>query len=229
MIFIPEILFICLIIFLYCLFIFGKDDFLLLRKNISLEQLFSIAIGTFLVALFGARLSFVVTTFNLHYLQPLVFFLFPYFPGLSLSGGIIGGVSYLWYICQRSKVPFPRVFDIYVISFLYTFSAGALLVVLGELFKTVHLLLPLTGESIVDIIFAGIITHIFLTNDFNDGSIGYLGISLFSFFHVLAHLWTALGKWATLVTFENGFLCCLSLFCLFMYIQTSRELQKGKR
>lgn len=103
-------------LFLFSLYILTHDDFIMLRKNVTVEQIFNIAILTGFISLFFARVLFVVFHFNHGFLNPLVFFLFWYFPGLSLAGGIIGGAAFLLYYATSRKLPAARLFDFFTFS-----------------------------------------------------------------------------------------------------------------
>lgn len=103
-------------LFLFTLYILTHDDFVMLRKNVTVEQIFNIAILTGFVSLLFARIFFVAFHFNHGFLNPLVFFLFWYFPGLSLAGGIIGGAGFLLYYTTSRKLPAVRLFDFFAFS-----------------------------------------------------------------------------------------------------------------
>ncbi len=181
MIFLPEILIICFCIFLYCVFVFAREDFILLRKNVSLEHMFSMSFLTFLVGLFFARLFFVIGNFSSHYLNLLVFLVFIYFPGLSFAGGVLGGLGFLWLFTKRKKMPFGRIFDIFALSFLFAIYVGNLSVFIVDiLFKKV--LFVYLGLSVILLLLFMLLTYWFSKSKFHqDGSCGYL-ISLFLIF-----------------------------------------------
>ncbi len=161
-------------IFLFSLFALSREDFLLLRKNISLDELFSFTFLIFLISLFCSRLTFVVENFKLNYLHPLIFFIFPYFPGLSLSGGIISGVLFFYFVLKRKKYPIERIFDIFSISFIIAFSIQLLLLFLVNLiFRHFTFLI---FSFIFLLILIPIFIWIFENNKLKDGSVGYLAI-----------------------------------------------------
>lgn len=114
------------IIFLLSLYLFTREDFVFARKNISVEELFDSAFLTALIALFFARSIFVVLHFKTTYINPLVFFLVPYFPGLDVSGTIIGSALFLFWIAKRRKMPLGHVMDVFSVSFFYAFAASLL-------------------------------------------------------------------------------------------------------
>ncbi len=160
------------IFFLFCLHVFGKDDFVLIRKNVSLESLFNLAFVSGGFALFFARLFFVLGHPNLKYLNPLVFFIFPYFPGLSLIGGILGAVGYLYIYARQQKYPFERILDIFSLSFLCTLPIGSI----GQVFiSSQNDLLSLIGEicmyGALIVLFLTVLYPRLIHNELKDGRI----------------------------------------------------------
>lgn len=139
------ILVLSFIVYLFVLHILSREDWVLMRKNVTLEQLFNIAILTCIAGLFFARVFFIAFNPNWKYLNLLVFFWVPYFPGLSLSGGILGAVLFLLYYAKLKKFPFERVADLLSTVLLVAFPIG----LLGSLFLKEHPLLPvIIGELV---------------------------------------------------------------------------------
>lgn len=106
------------IIFLFTLFVTSKEDFVFLRKNISLKIIFDIAIIVGIVALLFSRVVYAISHPSLSYLNPLVFFIIPYFPGLSAVGLVLGGLTALYIITVRQKLPVGKLYDVFSLSFL---------------------------------------------------------------------------------------------------------------
>lgn len=120
------ILLICFILFLFALYVLVHDDFIMLRKNVTVEQVFNIAFLVGMISLFSARLVFVAFHFSPAYFNPLVFFLFWYFPGLSLAGGIVGGALFLLFYTSKGKLPVARLFDFFAFALLSVLPIGFL-------------------------------------------------------------------------------------------------------
>ncbi len=120
------VLVICLVIFLFSLYTFAHDDFILLRRNVSLENVFNSAILTALSSLLLARIFYVLMHTKPVFLNPLGFILFPYFPGLSIVGGVMGGVLFLLFQARKRSYPVGRVFDFFSIAFLSAMPFGFL-------------------------------------------------------------------------------------------------------
>lgn len=112
------ILFAAIIIFLFSLFVLSKEDFVFLRRNVDLATIFDIAFFVGLGGLFLSRLVFVLTHFSNAYFNPLVFFIIPYFPGLTASGLLIGGSIVLYIIAMRRKLPLGKLFDVFSLALL---------------------------------------------------------------------------------------------------------------
>lgn len=121
------VLLICFLIFLFCLYLLANDDFVLLRKDVSTEKVFDMALVMSILSLLGARILYVIVNPNSGFLNPLVFIMFPYFPGLSLTGALIGALfAFFLFYAKYSKVPVGRLLDFFSISFLATLPVGLL-------------------------------------------------------------------------------------------------------
>src|SRR5438270_6523068 len=116
--FIVLIILFCFFIALFCIYLLSRDDFILLRKNITLEQVFNYAFVSLAVGILSARIVYVLLHPSLRYLNPLVFLIFPYFPGLSTIGGVIGVMIFLLAVSRKKKIPKGRLYDIFSLSFL---------------------------------------------------------------------------------------------------------------
>lgn len=112
------IVFAAIIIFLFSLFVLSKEDFVFLRKNVALATIFDIAFFVGLGGLFLSRFVFALTHFSNAYFNPLVFFVIPYFPGLTASGLLIGGSIALYAIAMRKKLPLGKLFDVFSLALL---------------------------------------------------------------------------------------------------------------
>lgn len=118
------ILVISFVFFLFRLYHVAKDDVVLVKKNISLEKIFDAAVFCALVSLLFSRIFYVAFNPDPAFLHPLVFFIIPYFPGLSLLGGVIGGVLFLYYYGKRNNFPTGRVFDFFTVSLTFVLPIG---------------------------------------------------------------------------------------------------------
>lgn len=120
------VLLFCFFLFLFTLYVLSHDDFLFLRKNVTLEQLFNIAFLTAGIGLLSSRIAFVALNFDPAFVNPLAFLLFPYFPGLSLLGAVIGGSIFLLLYLRFQKLPVLRILDYFSFSLLAVIPFGLL-------------------------------------------------------------------------------------------------------
>lgn len=118
------VLLICFFLFLFTLYILVHDDFIMLRKNVTVEQIFNIAFLVGMISLLSARLVFVAFNFSTAYFNPLVFLLFWYFPGLSFAGGVIGGALFLLFHASKEKLPVSRLIDFFSFALLSVLPIG---------------------------------------------------------------------------------------------------------
>lgn len=118
------VLIICFVLFLFRLYHVANDDYVLAKKNTTLDEVFNSAFVTGFVSLLFARFFYVVFNFDPLFLNPLAFLIFPYFPGLSLLGGVVGGILALYLYGRAKKFPIGRVFDFFTVSFTFVMPFG---------------------------------------------------------------------------------------------------------
>lgn len=118
------ILIVCAVLFLYRLYHLANDDFFLAKKNINIDDVFNIALISSAISLFFARLFYVILNPDPVFRSILGFLLFPYFPGLSLTGGLMGGIIAVLLICRYKKFPAARIFDFFALSFIFILPIG---------------------------------------------------------------------------------------------------------
>lgn len=119
-----------LFLFLFVLHSLTREDYGLMRRNISMEQLFNLTFLSLLSGLFVSRVMYAVFHLNPFFLNPLVFFALPYYSGLSLFGGVVGVFGSLYLFCLKKKYPWRKFFDFFAIAF----SCGLPLVAIGTIF-----------------------------------------------------------------------------------------------
>lgn len=120
-----EFLFLILILIVcfFILYILCRQDFVLLRQNISMAQIMDAAIIAIIFAFITARLFFLINNLDFSLLHAIRFFYFIKFAGVSPLGFAIGGLFAIAFLMRGKKGIF-RIFDIFSISFLplYSFS-----------------------------------------------------------------------------------------------------------
>jgi len=109
----------CLFIFLFCVYCFSLDDYVLIRRNISQEQLFNMAFGILIIGFLTARIFYVIFSFRTVPMALVNFFRFSN-QELSLGGGIIGVASFFLFITRKKKMPKDHILDIFSLSFIVT-------------------------------------------------------------------------------------------------------------
>ncbi len=218
------ILFICMVIFFFGLHVLAKDDLVLVRKNITLESLFNIAFVILLVGLFSARLVFVISNPDPAFLNPLVFFLFPYFPGLSLVGGIIGSMIFLFFYSQGRRLPLGKLYDFFSMSFAASLPFGYLGIQLLNGIEDYFfgIFLPILYLVIL-IFFVKLLLPLNIRGEIKDGTLGFLFILVFSFSSIMINVVRAENINSMWFNIENVLLLILFFFALAMVLL----LEKG--
>jgi len=117
---------ICFFIFLFSLYFLANDDMIIIKKDMPMDKVFNTAFLTALVALFFARFFYVIFYPREVFFSFLGFLLFPYFYGLSLLGGVLGGSVFLIAYAKYQKLPVAKIFDFFAFAFLSCFPIGFL-------------------------------------------------------------------------------------------------------
>lgn len=184
---------IAVVVFFFVLYGLSRDDFVLMRRNVSLNTVFDSAFVVIFVGLFFSRLVYVLTHFSSAFLNPLVFFIIPYFPGLSASGFLLGSLLTLYFVVKRQKLPLGKLYDVFAMSLtpaVATFFAGEAVVSLVQknyLFLSINM-----GYALFLLIGFFVLQMITVKASWKDGSLTFPALSLslvvlvFSQF-VLAH------------------------------------------
>jgi hypothetical protein len=132
------------LLFLFSLYVLGKEDLQLLRKNIGVDDIFTTAILSGGVGLFFARLFFSVENFEFFIANPLAFFLLIRYPGLSFAGGLLAGCIFFLFLAKKRKMPLAHMADFFGFSLMLSMPflslAGAML---REFSFFTHIFLPL--------------------------------------------------------------------------------------
>lgn len=220
-------LFFCFFVFLFSLFLLSRDDFIFLKKEISLEKIFNLALISGIVALFSARFIFVLLNPSSLFINPLAFILFPYFPGLSLAGGILGGFIFLAIYTYRKKMPVGIILDFFSVSTLCAIPFGYLgYFILTQSFNK---------QEILEVALFGIfsIVVLFLIQSgknlkIKEGTLGLSFLIVFSFILLLGR-GVAMSKLSFLILPESLILLCsfvVSLLFLLRQEIFSRILKK---
>ncbi|HSD98864.1 MAG TPA: hypothetical protein VLB73_04190 [Patescibacteria group bacterium] len=170
-----------IIIFLFSLFVLSKEDFVFLRKNISLQTIFDTACLVGLASLFFSRLIFVLLHPSFAYINPFIFFIIPYFPGLTTSGFLIGGSLALYLFSMRQKLPLGKLFDVFSLSVLP--SSATFFLVMSVIFLTTkHIGFSALFLAIFLLLFIStfLLRTLAIKFSWEDGSVSLFALSLAS-------------------------------------------------
>ncbi|MBI2074880.1 MAG: hypothetical protein HYT83_03545 [Candidatus Levybacteria bacterium] len=215
------ILFFCLFIFLFCLYTLSRDDFILIRKNVSQERVFNIMFIALLVSLFFARLVFVFFNYDSKFLNPLVFLLFPYFPGLSLVGALLGGAFFIAYYASSKKLPIGRLLDLFTITFLCCLPFGLFFIWLSSLASKKPVTSFILIAVVIYVMLGGLSIRIFQKARLKDISITFLFFSIFSIVSIFLNILGRIGK-GNLFNGEDVLLLVVFLISLALFIRQEK-------
>ncbi len=109
-----------LIIGFFSLYILSKHDFVLIRKNVSVNQIFDLSLISIAIALITGRIFFIINEARMELLSPIQFFHILRYPGISMLGFFVGGAICIWFLFKKTKA-LRRIYDIFTISFFPVF------------------------------------------------------------------------------------------------------------
>ncbi|RJQ24409.1 hypothetical protein C4577_07915 [Candidatus Parcubacteria bacterium] len=112
-------LFLAIFISLFVLYVLSKNDFILLRKGITLLNVFNITFISLFFAFISGRVFYILDNFDPRMLDVLNFFHILKYPGFSVLEGFIGGLLVLFF--KRYSEARLRVADILTLSFFSTY------------------------------------------------------------------------------------------------------------
>lgn len=214
------VLIFCFFVFLYIVYLLSHDDFVILRSNASMEKIFNAVFLSTFFALFFSRLVFVLLNPKGIFMSPLGFLLFPYFPGLSLIGGLLGGFLISLFILKSWNLPIGRMMDFLSIGFLVSFPLGFLgSFLISHLKLESNFIFSIALYSILLFTFVKFILPLSLGGKLKDGSLSFLFILSFSLAHFLSNVVNTFGK--VILTSEN--IISILSFLIFVVIFIQRE------
>lgn len=217
------LLFICFFIFLFSLYFLANDDLVIIRKDMPMEKIFNTAFLTALAALFFARLFYVFFYPKEVFFSILGFLLFPYFPGLSLIGGVLGGAIFLLVYAKYQKLPVAKLFDFFSIGLLSSLPIGTL----GYLILTGKNYIPIFIFSFLCyVVLLFLFIKVFLPLSFRSKiKNGSLGIMFLMCFSVVTFFSKNIVNFK-LISLENLIVVITFLVSLILFIK--QEMLKAK-
>jgi prolipoprotein diacylglyceryltransferase len=211
-----------LLVFLYALYRLVKDDYIFIRKGISLEQSFDIAFITLWIGLFVSRVLYLLLHFKKGENVLADFFSFKN-GGLSLTGAVVGGVLAIYLISKYKRLPLGRLSDFLSLSFLYAlpflFLANAIFVTKNDL---LFVFLNAIVYFVLLLFFVQFIYPKIMNRSFKEGMLAILFLLLFSLIALTTSLLTTLKNIQGFLNLENIILLLLFLTSIFLFVKLER-------
>lgn len=110
------LLFISLFISFFVLYTLSKNDFVLLRQNVSLTTIFDFTLLSLFLALVFGRLFYIIDSQSFGIFSLLPFFHVVRFSGFSVFGALLGGAISIFFFFRKKKI-LLRFYDILALSF----------------------------------------------------------------------------------------------------------------
>jgi hypothetical protein len=178
---------------MFLVYSLAKSDFVLLRKNVSLHELFDGIIISMAVGLFLARVFYIIELQEFSWFHPFRFVHLARLPGLSIFGFFIGVLPVLYLFLKRKKV-LLRVYDIVFISFLPLFMFSLIT-------RTYSLVIP---GYIVQVLlaFAGLLVLWICTKFYHNYTLkdGGIAMIILMFFSIDLLIYGFVAKYSPLVS-----------------------------
>lgn len=193
------ILSVCFFIFIYNLYLVSKDDLLLVRRDIFISKIFSLAIISGFAALFFSRVFYVISYPNAVFNNVLGLVAFTHYPGLSLIGAIAGGLFFVGLYCRYRNYPVGRIVDLFSVSLLGVLPIGYIFIFIISLGRTdtvfnVFLIL----SFLMSLIFIKGVYKLSEKGELKDGSFSLIFLTVFSLLYFLIKLFSNLGDFSFL-------------------------------
>lgn len=186
------ILFLCFFIFLYVVYFLSHDDFVILRADVQMEKIFNAAFLFGFSALFFSRIIYVVSNPEPIFFSLLGFILFPYFPGLSLMGGILGGFGFSYIYFKSRFLPLGRLMDFFSMAFVSSFPVGLIgALVLSQQNLSWSFTAPIIFSLIYLFIFIRFVLPFTLNSKLKDGTLCLIFFSSFPLLNIAIRTITA--------------------------------------
>lgn len=222
------VLIFCFIIFLFAVYALSRDDFVILRSNTPMDKIFNAAFLVGFFSLFCSRFFYVFLNPKAIFFNPLGFVLFPYFPGLSPMGAVLGGYFISLFILDFWNLPVGRIIDFFSIAFLSAFPFGFV----GEfIFSQKKISFPFYLSLILYIlallIFARFILPLSSVKKIKDGSLSILFMSAFSLTYLASNIILSLGN--DVLSPENLIAFLILVSFIIVFVKKENLIEKFKR
>ena len=200
---------------------------MMIRKNVSVDKLFTASFTTAITSLVFARVFYVLMYPKGVFFNILGFIMFPYYPGLSLTGGFVGGVVFLILYARREKMPAGRLLDIVILSFASVLPLGFALTafLLGSPSSIIFSSVATIVYAFVAFIFVKHIYPMVLRGMLKAGTLSFLFALSFCVISFLMNMFGSRG--IQLVNEQN--IVLLAVFCLCLVFVVKQELLGGNK
>lgn len=213
------------LVFLLMMFVLSRDDLTLLRRNVSIEHVFNVSFLIGVTAFVMSRLFFVISTLDRYLFNPFAFFLIPRYPGLSLTGAVVGGIVALLF-ARRFDLPALRLFDHSSVAALAAFCTGFTLLIPFRLLARVGasplLLLQTAISFLLLLFFALFLLPLARRGGMHEGSMGLFFLLFFSCLTFVEHTLTRPSRLFFFTGFEDIVVLVLFLSSLGLLMKQER-------
>lgn len=223
------VLFICLFVSLFTIYQLAKDDLVLFRKDISMDKVFNLVFLDFAVGLFFARLFYAIFYSPRFLIDPLSFLLFPYFPGLTLSAGIIGGILFFVLYSRSKKIPLGRLSDFFSVGLLSSLPIGYLGFFILTGGKNIYSGILSLIYLVIGIIFIKYVYQLLPRGILKDGS---LALAVLTFIGLLSLIQISLEYFSNLEFIrqpENYLSIIIVLVSVFLFVKQEKVIKFRRR
>ena len=215
-----------LLLFLYALYRFVKDDYIFIRKGISLEQSYDIAFITLWIGLIVSRCLYLL--FHFHQGENLFIDFFTFKNnGFSLIGAIVGGSLAIYFLSKQKRLPFGRLSDFLSLSFLY--SLPLLFLATATYMRKNELLFVFLNALIYFVLLLFFVQFLYpkiMNRSLKEGVAGTIFLLLFSLIALTTSLISSLKNIVSFISPENiilGLTCVVSVVLLIRLEQGSQR------
>jgi prolipoprotein diacylglyceryltransferase len=217
-------------VFLYSLYRLVKDDYVFIRKGISLEQSFDIAFITLWISLFFSRIFDMFFNYQLNKNLFLQFFTLRD-GGFSIIGAIIGGVIALFIMGKYKRIPLGRVSDFFTLSFLFALPVGYLgSAILAERNQLLYTFLNAILFFLLMIFFVQFLKPKLMSRNLKEGTISILFLLFFAIITLLSTLLPSLNNIQSyLLNPSTISTIVLLIFSIFLYLKEERPFSHHRR
>lgn len=193
------------LIFLFSIYKIVKDDYVFIRRNISLEQVFDIAIIVFLIGLVLMK--------------------------FSLLGAVLAGIIVLYLIAKYKKIPLGRIFDFFTFAFSIALPIGFLSH--AVFIKGADMLVDIIN-AVLFLIFAffsgKVVYPMIMSREVKEGSLHIIFLVFFTFVSFIDILFLQQKNKLILLSIPNILLVIFFIISFFLFFkQASSGFTNKKR